>query len=139
MKKVLLYLLFLFSSIYSFSQGYLIKGKVKGWHDTVCYLGNYYGKFNSVKDTTRIDKDGNFVFKGKEKLPGGICLLILPNKSWLELLVDKEQNITIETDTAKLVDDMKVKGSDENALFYKYLNFISQQQKEADPLKKRIE
>ncbi len=141
MKKIFLYLvLFLFSSIISFSQnGYLIKGKIKGWHDTVCYLGNYYGKFNSVKDTTRIDKEGNFSFKGKENLPGGIYLVIFPNKSWLEILVDKEQNITLETDTARLVDNMKVKGSEENAMFYKYLVFISQKQKAADPLKKRIE
>lgn len=140
MKKAFLYIvLFLFTSLSSFSQnGYTIKGKIRGWHDTVCYLGNYYGKFNSVKDTVKIDKEGNYVFKGKENLPGGIYLIIFPNKSWLEILVDKEQNMTLETDTGKLVESMKVKGSDENAMFYKYLNFIGQQQKAADPLKKRI-
>lgn len=140
MKKSLsiLFLSILFT-LQSFSQnGYHIKGKVRGWHDTVCYFGNYYGKYNSVKDTTRIDKEGNFTFKGKETLPGGIYLLIFPNKAWLEILIDKEQNITFETDTAKLVDNMKVKGSEETELFYKYLKFISQKHKTAEPLKKRI-
>jgi len=140
MKKALFSSLFFLSfSLLSFSQdGHVIKGKVRGWHDTICYLGNYYGKYNSVRDTTRIDKDGSFSFKGKEKLPGGIYLIIFPNKSWLEILIDKEQNITFESDTAKLVESMKVKGSEETDLFYKYLRFIGQKQKAADPLKKRI-
>jgi peroxiredoxin len=142
MKKfIVLFLLTFPLSICSFSQnnGYLIKGKIKGWHDTICYLGNYFGKFNSLKDSTKIDKNGNFSFRGKETLPGGIYLLILPNKSWLELLIDKEQTITLETDTNKLIENMKIKGSEENILFYKYLSYISQKQKQAENQKKRIE
>lgn len=132
-------LLILLSYANSFSQnGYQIKARIRGWHDTVCYLGNYFGKYNSIKDTTRIDKDGNFSFSGKEKLPGGIYLLVFPNKSWLEILIDKEQNITLEADTGKLVETMKTKGSKENDMFYTYLKFISQKQKEAEPLRKRI-
>ena len=140
MKKLLLLsLIFTFSSLLSFSQnGFQIKARVRGWHDTVCYFGNYFGKYNSVKDTSRIDKEGNFSFSGKEKLPGGIYLLIFPNKSWLEILVDKEQNITLETDTTNLVENMKIKGSEESEMFYKYLKFIGGKQKAADPLKKRI-
>ena len=132
--------LFVFSIAVSFAQtGYQIKGKIHGWHDTVCYFGNYYGKFNSIKDTVKIDKDGNYLIKGKETLPGGIYLIIFPNKSsWLEILIDKEQTMSLETDTGKLVENMKVKGSEENAMFFRYLNFILQKQKAADPLKKRI-
>lgn len=139
MKKFLLFsLIFSFSSLLSFSQnGYQIKAKVLGWHDTVCYFGNYFGKYNSVKDTARIDKDGNFSFSGKDKLPGGIYLLIFPNKTWLEILIDKEQHITLETDTGKLVENMKIKGSEETEMFYKYLRFISQKQRLADPMRKR--
>jgi len=139
-RPLLLFLAIIISSVFSFSQnnGYQIKGKIRGWHDTTCYLGNYYGKFNTIKDTTRIDKDGNFIFKGKESLPGGIYLVIFPNKSWLEILIDKEQTVTLETDTVKLIENMKVKGSEENAMFYKYLNFISQKQKTAEAYRKRM-
>ena len=143
MKRILtLFVIFIFSSILSFSQnnGYQIKGKIKGWHDTICYLGNHFGKFTPIKDSTKIDKDGNFVFKGKEALPGGIYWVSFPNKTiGFELLIDKEQNFSLETDTAKTVEVMKIKGSDENVMFYKYLNFISQKQKSADAHKKRIE
>ncbi len=123
----------------AFSQsGYLIKGKVKGWHDTICYLGNHYGKYQQIKDTVRIDKDGNYTFKGKEALPGGIYLLVFPNKVYREILIDKEQNFSVETDTTSSVETVKFKGSEENTMFYKYLTFISQKQKSVEPLRKRI-
>lgn len=123
----------------SFSQdGYSIKGKIKGWHDTVCYFGNHYGNKQYVKDTAKIDKDGNFVFKGDKKLDGGIYLIVFPNKVYYELLIDKEQNFYAETDTAKMVTNMKIKGSEDNAMFYKYLNFISQKGQSKEPLIKRI-
>lgn len=123
----------------SFSQdGYSIKGKIKGWHDTVCFLGNHYGNKQYIKDTTRIDKDGNFIFNGKKKLDGGIYLIVFPNKVYYEILIDKEQHFYTETDTSKMVTNMKFKGSEDNTLFYKYLNFISKKGKERDPLAKRI-
>jgi peroxiredoxin len=124
----------------TFSQdGYLIKGKITGWHDTICYLGNYFGKFYPVHDTSRIDKNGNFIFKGKDPLPDGIYFVIFPNKTiGLELLIDKEQKFSFETDTAKVLDAMKIKGSDENSMWYKYQNFMVQRQKKAETLRKRI-
>jgi len=118
--------------------GYTIKGKIKGWKDTVCFFGNNYGDKKYVKDTTRIDKNGNFVFSGKEKLPGGIYLIVFPNKVYFELIIDKEQDFYVESDTADLVKNLKVKGSEDNTMFYKYLIFISTKQKEAEPLRKRI-
>jgi peroxiredoxin len=143
MKRISAPFLILFLiSLFSFSQnnGYQIKGKIKGWHDTICYLGNYFGKFYPIKDSTQIDKNGNFIFKGKENLPGGIYFVVFPNKTLdLQLLIDKEQNFSLETDTSKVIEAMKIKGSEENVLFYKYLNFISKKQKSAEPLKKRVE
>ncbi|MEK6614789.1 MAG: thioredoxin-like domain-containing protein [Bacteroidota bacterium] len=127
-----------FCLLSSAQDGYSIKGKIKGWHDTVCYLGNHYGNKQYVKDTTKIDTDGNFVFKGKKKLDGGIYLIVLPNKVYYEILIDKEQNFYAETDTAKMITNMRIKGSDDNTMFYKYLTFISQKGKEKEPLIKRF-
>ena len=119
-------------------EGYSIKGKVKGWHDTVCYLGNHYGDKQYVIDTTRIDKSGYFIFEGKEKLPGGIYIVVLPNKVYLEILIDKEQHFSLETDTAHLVADLKFKNSEDNNVFYSYRTFIDKKFKEKDPLSKRV-
>lgn len=131
--------LFITTSSLSFAQtGYKLEGKIKGWHDTICFLGNHYGDKKYIKDTTRIDKSGNFVFQGKEKLPGGIYLVIFPNKVYFEIIVDKEQYFSMETDTTDLVKKMKFKKSEENNLFYKYLNFIITEQGKAEPLRKYI-
>lgn len=140
MKSIFL-LIFLASGIAtSFAQsGYSIKGKIKGLRDTLVYLGNHYGNKQYVKDTTWVDKEGNFVFAGEKKLDGGIYLIVLPNKKYFEILIDKEQNFSFETDTtAEQVENMKIKGSEENTAFYKYLRFISQQHKKADPIRQRI-
>ncbi len=144
MEKVIVFLfaccLLLLPTANCFSQGYTIKGKIKGLSDTVCYFGNHYGDKNYVKDTVRVDKEGNFVFKGKEKLPGGIYLIVPPSKKYFEILIDKEQNFSFETDTSsKMVERMEIKGSEDNILFYKYINFISEQGNKAEPMRKRME
>lgn len=115
-----------------------IKGKIKGLQDTTCMLGYYFGKFTSVKDTTEINSKGEFEFKYKEALPGGIYLIVFPNKTSVEFILDKDQVFTFETDTAKRVESMKIKGSEDNEAFYKYLNFINAQHKLVEPIRKRI-
>ncbi|MFH1005155.1 MAG: redoxin domain-containing protein [Bacteroidota bacterium] len=125
-------------SFYSFTQIYSIKGKINGWKDTICYFGNYYGDKQYVKDTARIDKSGNFIFEGEKKNPGGIYLVVMPNKRYFELIIDKEQIFSFETDTSDFIKNMKIKESEENILFYKYLNFISTRQKESESLRKQF-
>lgn len=140
MRKIFYILISALSSLHSFSQGYFIKGKIKGLRDTVVYLGNHYGNKQYVKDTTKVDKDGNFVFEGNKKLDGGIYLIVLPNKKYFEIIIDKEQNFYIETDTSsEMAERMKIKGSEDNIAFYKYIRFISEQHKKADPIRKRIQ
>jgi thiol-disulfide isomerase/thioredoxin len=116
--------------------GHSIKVKIKPLKDSVVYIGHYYGDKTYVKDTARVDADGNAVFEGKEPLPGGIYLIVLPTKKFVEIVVDKEQHFSLETDTSDLVRKMKVKGSEENLHFYKYLVYISDRQKEIEPLRK---
>ena len=119
---------------------YSIKVKITGLKDTVCYLANHYGDKQYIQDTARVDSKGNFVFIGNRKLPGGIYMVVLPNKKYFEvMIVDKEQNFSIETDTADLVKNLKVKGSNENKIFYEYLHFIGQKQKEVEPVRANLE
>jgi thiol-disulfide isomerase/thioredoxin len=66
-------------------------------------------------------------------------LIVPPSKKYFELLIDKEQTFSFETDTtSKMVEHMKIKGSDDNAMFYKYLDYISVKGNEAEPLRKRM-
>ncbi|HZG01639.1 MAG TPA: thioredoxin-like domain-containing protein [Chitinophagales bacterium] len=118
--------------------GYNIKVKFTGLKDTVAYLGNYYGDKQYLQDTSRIDKNGLVVFSGKEKLPGGLYLVVTPRKTYFEIVVDKEQNFSLETDTADFIGSMKIKGSMDNELFYEYLRNGVTMQKQLMDLNKSL-
>ena len=140
MKRILLSSFILLISFCSFSQaGYVIKGKIKGIHDTICRFGNHFGDKQYVKDTAKVDHEGNFVFKGNKKLDGGIYLIVPPSNKYFEILIDKEQYFSFETDTtSKFVEHMKVKGSQDNIEYYKFQKFIAEEYTKADPMRKHI-
>lgn len=122
--------------------GYNIKVKFKGLKDTVCYLGNYFGDKQYIRDTAKINSKGECAFKSKnskDTLPKGIYLIVTPDKKkYFELIINKDMNFSVETDTSNFASTMKIKGSDENRLFYEYINFISKVQKQIDPLSKKF-
>jgi peroxiredoxin len=143
MKKALLgflFLTFLTTFNHSYAQeGYNIKVKVSGVRDSLCYLANYFGDKQYLKDSCLADAQGNFSFKGKEALGGGIYLVVIPGKKYFEIVVDKEQQFSVETDTLDFVKHMVIKGSNENKIFYDYLKFISEKSKAIEPLRAEYE
>ncbi|HKR04765.1 MAG TPA: thioredoxin-like domain-containing protein [Bacteroidia bacterium] len=139
LKTILLIAFGLFSSN-TFSQGHQIKVTVHGVpKDSMCRLANYFGDKQYLQDSALADASGSVIFHGAQPLPGGIYLFVLPEKRYFEMVVDKEQNFTMETDTADYVKHMKVTGSKDNELFYDYLNFIGKKSKEIEPLKAEYE
>lgn len=137
LKSVLLTAFFLGFALSSFSQGYKISIRVKGIQDTTCYLAYHFGDKQYLKDTAKVDSKGLFTFSGKTPLEGGIYLAVLPGKKYFEFIVN-EQNFSLETDTLDYINNMKVKGSVENALFFDYLKFIQTRGKKADSLQKEL-
>jgi len=120
--------------------GYKIHVKINGVAaDSNCYLGHYYGQHQYVDDTAKANSKGELLFEGKEPLEGGIYFIVLPKKKYFEFIINKEQELTLETDTIDMVKNMKIKGSEENKLFYEYLNVVNTNQKKYDVLKKRME
>jgi thiol-disulfide isomerase/thioredoxin len=114
---------------------YELTFKITGLKDSMVYLANYYGEKQYLKDSTHADANGNVVFKGAEKLPGGIYLFVFPGKTYFEILLDKEQIFSMECTMTNVIESMKVKGSEDNRLFYEYLRFIQERSKEVEPLK----
>lgn len=124
------------ASIFAGTQdGYNIKITVKGVKEgATCILANYYGDKQYIKDSAIVNAKGELIFKGKEKFPEGIYLLVPPNKKYFDFVMDAEQNFSLETDTTDLIKNMKVKGSEENKFFYDYQSFMSSKQKQIEPL-----
>ena len=126
---------FHFAEAQKAKEAYSIKIKVRGLpKDTVCYLAYYYGDKQYLKDTAKVDAANTFTFDGKETLPTGIYMAVLPGKRYFEFVV-KEQNFSLETDTNDYVQNMKTKGSAENQIFYEYLNFIASKGKKVEELR----
>ena len=110
---------------YSSAQGYLVTLHTPSYRSGITYLTYHMGKNLNVADSAAINNKGEAIFKGKEKLPGGIYAIVFPGKNIsVDFFVDKEQVITINADTADL-SKMVVTGSKENILFQQYQNFVN--------------
>jgi len=134
-------LLFILALIAAPSSGqntdaYSIKVKIDGYSQDKVYLVNYYADKEYLKDSAVRDRKGWFHFKGPEALGCGIYSLVNTerNAKLFELMVDsKDQTFTMETDSAKSIENMKVKGSEENEKFFGF------QQKTIDMNRMRAE
>ena len=143
LRKILLLLTLVFISNISKSnaanENYEITIQLKGLKGGKCMLGNYFGDKQYIQDSCFLDASGKGTFKKTKVLPGGIYLVVLPSKKYFEIILDKDQQFSLETDTVNLIESMKVKGSDDNSLFYKYLIFIEGEQKKVEPLRVRYQ
>ena len=116
------------------SGGYEIKIHINGMRDSTIYLGNHYGEKQYVRDTLKLDQDGWATFKGNDSLPGGIYLIVMPSKTYFEIIVN-EQKFTIETDTIDFIKNMKISGSLENKLFNDHQRYIIEKTKSSQEIK----
>jgi AhpC/TSA family. len=120
------------------AQGYKVTLHTPNYTDGLAYLTYYYGNNINIADSAIINNKGIAVFKGDKKLPPGIYAIVFPGKYKLvDFLVDSNQVITVDSDTADLANRTKITGGGENVLFHQYQKFISsksvllQQEREA--------
>jgi len=137
--NTLIILSFLAISSKLLAGGFDIKITIKGLKDTTCQLAYYFGDKQYIKDSARVDKNGSLTFKGDAELPGGIYLIVMPSKKYFELIVDKEQKFSMETDTVDYINSMKIKNSKDNEVFYEYLKWISTKGQAIEALKKEMD
>lgn len=125
MKKYLILILTAFIGLTAFSQTYTIEVKVKGIKDSLAYLASYTGKDLLLVDTAVVRKDGSFTFT-KEKLPHGVYAIVasMNPPQYFDFLLN-ETKISMETSLDKLTQDMVVKKSVENKLFFDYVTFLT--------------
>lgn len=115
--------------------GHELNFKVNGIANRYVTLAFYLGDKSYIEDSAKADAAGKVTFKGEAKLDPGIYLLVVNKGKFIELLVNRDnQYFTLETDTADLIKNMKVKNSPDNTLFYEYLNFINTKQAQLKPL-----
>jgi hypothetical protein len=100
---------------------YQIKVTLKPFTSGYLYLAHHYGNKQYLIDSAKINEKSEAVFTGQEKLFGGVYMIVFPLKnSWIECIVDKEQQFAVEADTSNLFLTTRFSGSADNALFSEY-------------------
>ena len=123
------------------SNEYEIKIRIDGnFEDSAILLTSYFGEKMRVIDTAYAIKQGEFIFEGQKKLPGGIYMVVsMQKKKLFEFIVDVDQKFMLSTDVSNFAGNMKVDGSAENELFYHYLVYNEKQFRVNQSLVKKID
>jgi hypothetical protein len=127
MRKILLSLLFAISLLKAWPQdGYTIHLHLKPYTSGKVYLGYYYGKIKALADSSMLNSNGDGVFSGKEKLPGGVYFVVSPARAILfELLIDSVQHFSVSADTTSLPGSIVFTGCPDNTIFQAYTRYTA--------------
>ncbi|MCS7036242.1 MAG: DUF5106 domain-containing protein [Saprospiraceae bacterium] len=138
---ILLCLLINAEALIAQKKGHNIRLKLDNYTEKEVVLGFYFGDKPYVKDTAEIDPDGYFTFKADTLLPCGVYLFVLrPDNTFIQFVLPEDsQQFTMTTDVKDPVGKMKIKGSDDNKLFYEYLAYLNKQRTTVDSLKTLLE
>jgi len=74
-------------------------------------------------DSARIGEGGILHFQRETPYDPGMLYTYFPDRSTLQLLIDKDQTFTLKTNRSSPVENMEVEGSLENELLYRNLKF----------------
>ena len=120
--------------------GYEIKIKLEGYTEPQLFLGYHYGEKQYLLDTVEANANGFFVFSGDEPLKGGVYLVVMaPDNKFFQLLItDEEQHFTAYVNAENPTQGIRFEQAPDNALFYKYLNFLEEKKPLADNLTELI-
>lgn len=142
LKRILLFVVFsiVVSAVFA-TEGYHFTIKIDGYQETELLLAYHLGDKQYIRDTVQVDDKGFFHFKGEDPMECGVYLVVLkPDNKYFQLLVNEsEQHLTLTTSMEDLVGNAKITGSEDNKLFFDYLNFLSARSPEAEKINKAIE
>ncbi len=128
MKKNILFPCLLLLCTGAFAQGYQINLQLPQYKQGIAYLTYYMGSNLNVADSAAVSNTGLAIFKGPQKLQGGIYVVVFPGKKLrADFLIDKEQKINIKVaDTNNIPGTTVITGSPANNLYVQYQKFVAQ-------------
>lgn len=111
-----------------------LKFKVSGLSNTdTCKIAYHVGAKKYIhSDGILTATDGYFHFEA-DSVPAGLYLFVFPDKSYFEFLINEPQ-FSMSTLYSDPVANMIVSGSEENRVFYEYLNYMAAKRKISDRL-----
>jgi thiol-disulfide isomerase/thioredoxin len=142
MKKIYTILLLLVFPLLLHGQlkpGYEIDVTIRGLKDSSIYLAYHFGDKQYIKDTIALNKTGSAKFTGKEALPQGIYMIVLPGQKYFEILISNDQIFSVECFYDDYFNTLKFSGSDENSGFVAYQKKWVSMQQYAASVNKRLQ
>ena len=137
MKKTvaLLFALLISAGLMAAEKNYKITVKLTGSADTALLLAHYYGTKQYLDDTAYRNKQGLFIFEGKEPLKDGMYIIAGTNKNkYFDFFLTGTQQMEFACDPTNVVNTMQIKGSDDNKAFYAYIKYLGTLQSKVEPL-----
>ncbi len=137
--RFLLIPLLLFSSFVFAQDGHRINVTLKPFTSGYLYLGHHFGAKQYIIDSVPLNNQSEAVFTGKEKLLGGVYMVIFPQKNgWFEMLIDKQQHFSVTADTSDIVAKTHFINSPDNELFQAYQKMAQEKGKAVFALQKKL-
>ena len=139
--KFKLILVILISSFYIktvSSQNYKIDIKINDLQNKEIFLGYYYGDKTYVRDTTILDNNGRGTFRGDSLLGQGMYIIVMPSKNYFDILIDDDQEFSLETSTKDLISNLKIKGSEINSSFIEFQENMSGLNKKSHEIQEKL-
>ncbi len=142
MRGIFLFILLLTSHVSSARDGYKIRVKLNDRQDTVVYLAYYFGKplptiFKT--DSARLDRNGEAVFENKNKITGGIYIVLPADRTaWFEMLIDNGAEFSVNATLSSLPESVKFTGSPENSDFNDYHKLLKRHNEERQQLMEHL-
>ncbi len=135
--RKLLTLVFILLFFSANAQVFQLKVKINGSNDQYLLLANYFADKQYITDTLKKDRSGWFKLEVDSMLPGGLYIVAGDKKNrYFEFLINDEPRLSFEAEATDPVNTLKIKGSAENAAFVEYVKYLSQRQKEIEPLQR---
>jgi thiol-disulfide isomerase/thioredoxin len=122
-----------------FKNGYEINITIMDLQDSTVFLAYHLGDKQYIKDTVKLDRSGNGIFRGQQTLPQGIYMIVLPGRKYFEILISDNQRFSLSCTFSDYFNTLKFTGSKENSAFVEYQkNWVTMQQT-AIAISKRIQ
>jgi thiol-disulfide isomerase/thioredoxin len=142
MRKIFYFILFSIIPLSSFGQlknGYEIEITINDLKDSTVYMAYHMGDKQFIKDTLKLDGLGHGILHGREALPQGIYMIVLPGRKYFEFLISSDQYFSVSCTNSDYFRTLKFSGSEENSAFLNYQKKWMSLQQRAGLLSKRIQ
>jgi thiol-disulfide isomerase/thioredoxin len=108
-----------FSSV-SGQTGYSLKINAHGAAGKQLRLAYHLGNKQYIKDSLLVEKTGVCSFRGSERLPQGVYMIVFPGNVFFEFLAGEDQYFDISCDIIDPAGTLSFTGSEENRRFLEY-------------------